>query len=220
MTENPKHAAGRAKPGTSCVPGTALYWQAYVHEVGAGKYGAFNWRGTNVIASIYTDAAKRHLDALLEGEWLDLEDGAPHAAHVMACMAVLIDAHEHKTLIDDTGEHAETLREVWERINDLRTGRGLHNQNPLSQRQDVVEAKHPSVDVPPELEITVHGEVWLVDQHELEAMRSWSEQKKHQYLTLRDRDEQMQPLSVWERAVLHSVQAEIWDKGPTNTCAS
>jgi hypothetical protein len=100
---NPKHAAGMAKPPLNLVPPSALIHEALVFQLGAKKYGAFNWRESAVVRSIYLAAAMRHLLALMDGQDLDEESGLPHEAHIRACMAILIDARELGKLIDDRG---------------------------------------------------------------------------------------------------------------------
>lgn len=137
---NPKHAAGRAKPGMECAPSPAAYWWAYAQEDGAHKYGAYNWRDTKVQMSVYIAAAKRHLDLMLEGEWLDIGDektkgsDGPHAAHVMACMGILIDAYYSETLIDDSVGNGQTLRQAMRDIAGLRQSRGFTEKDPLLTR--------------------------------------------------------------------------------------
>ena len=65
------------------------------------KYGRSNWRVAGVRASIYYDAAKRHLNAWFEGEDADPDSGLPHLAHVLACCAILVDAEAAHKLTDD-----------------------------------------------------------------------------------------------------------------------
>jgi hypothetical protein len=98
---NPKAALGAAKPGLSVVPSTALYAMAAAHMDGAYKYGAHNWRVSGVSARTYYDAAMRHLTAWWEGEQIAPDSGVPHLGHVMACMAILLDAEANGQLNDD-----------------------------------------------------------------------------------------------------------------------
>lgn len=134
--DNPKDAARRSKPSLGCAPSTAAFWWGYVHEVGAQKYGAFNWRAAPVKASVYIEAARRHLDLMAAGEWIDPDDGAPHAAHVMAGMGILLDADYHGTLIDDLGSDPSPLRKVLNEITDRRARAGLPQADLLAERQD------------------------------------------------------------------------------------
>lgn len=98
---NPKHAFGLSKPRLDLVPSSAIILEALVFEIGAKKYGPFNWRETDVVRSIYLAAAYRHIMALLDGQDLDEESGLPHEAHVRACMSIIIDARALGKLIDD-----------------------------------------------------------------------------------------------------------------------
>lgn len=98
---NPKDLAGSRKVPLSLIPSSPLAHLAMVMQLGAKKYGAYNWREKDVKLTIYLDAAERHLRAILDGESLDQESGQLHAAHVMACMAIVIDAFDLGKLIDD-----------------------------------------------------------------------------------------------------------------------
>ena len=99
--ENPKHAAGRKKTPLRFIPPVALAAEGRVMELGAAKYGAFNWSDGGVVASVYYDAAMRHLMQWYSGEDIDQESGQPHTAHVRACMAILLDAEAQGVLDDD-----------------------------------------------------------------------------------------------------------------------
>lgn len=65
------------------------------------KYGRSNFRAIGVKTSIYIDAAKRHLDAFFEGEECDPDDGVPHLAAALACIAIIVDARAAGKLNDD-----------------------------------------------------------------------------------------------------------------------
>lgn len=98
---NPKHAAGVAKPSVSKVPTAPLWLAGRVMEVGAGKYGAYNWAEAGVVASVYYDAMRRHLDAWWGGQDDDPETGVSHLAHVIACAAIALDCDLIGNLEDD-----------------------------------------------------------------------------------------------------------------------
>jgi hypothetical protein len=100
-TANPKDAAGRAKVPLWLLSPVAKAAWAMAQFVGKVKYGAWNWRGTQVLASVYLSAAMRHLDAYLSGETYDPDDGTHHLGNVMACCAILLDAAACGKLIDD-----------------------------------------------------------------------------------------------------------------------
>ena len=101
MGENPKAAMGRQKVRYCFTPPIFRAAVALVMELGARKYGPFNWRKDPVRATDYVDAIQRHLDAWTDGEDLDPESKVSHLAHIAACCAVLMDAEANKTMIDD-----------------------------------------------------------------------------------------------------------------------
>lgn len=99
---NPKTAIGAKKPSLlSVIPTTALLVLGAVMRLGAQKYGAYNFRDSDVPASTYVDAAMRHLMSWWDGEDLDPESGESHLGHVMACMAIMLDARHSGRLADD-----------------------------------------------------------------------------------------------------------------------
>lgn len=109
---NPKDLIGVTKvPTLSVIPSAGLVHTGLAMVNGSDKYGRFNWREHPVKATIYIDAALRHLMA-----WADMEEnaedsGVHHLGHVMACCAILLDAQEAGNLIDDRvpGPAAEML---------------------------------------------------------------------------------------------------------------
>lgn len=98
---NPKDAVGVTKPSMTIVPKVPLYHMAAAFEDGSRKYGRHNWREVNVLASVYLDAAVRHLTLWEAGEEVADDSSVHHLAHAMACLAILIDAQAHGTLSDD-----------------------------------------------------------------------------------------------------------------------
>lgn len=68
---------------------------------GALKYGRANWRESGVKISIYIDALRRHANAYFECEDADPDSGLDHRAHMLACIAILIDAEANGKLVDD-----------------------------------------------------------------------------------------------------------------------
>jgi tellurite resistance-related uncharacterized protein len=98
---NPKDALGLSKVSLSKFPPAASVYGALAMMDGARKYSAYNWRGNKVIASVYVDACKRHIDAWFDGEELSDDAGVPHIGHAIACLAILADAMETGNLHDD-----------------------------------------------------------------------------------------------------------------------
>lgn len=98
---NPKDAIGSDKLPLHLWPETATALGALGLLDGAGKYGRSNFREIGVRASIYYDAARRHLNAWFEGEEADPDSSLPHLAHALACLAILVDAQAAGKLNDD-----------------------------------------------------------------------------------------------------------------------
>jgi len=117
VDENPKDAIGRLKPNLHLVPSGALIPLARVMELGAAKYGPFNWRDSPVKASVYVSAMIRHILQFMDGADVDSESGQSHLAHAMACAAIALDAMSVGKLIDDRPSPgaAERLCDVKER---------------------------------------------------------------------------------------------------------
>lgn len=101
LGSNPKDLLGSKKPSLSKIPSIALLWESLAMMDGGGKYGPFNWRANKVIASIYIDACKRHLDAWFEGQMYAEDSGCHHLGHARACLGILLDAEATGNLIDD-----------------------------------------------------------------------------------------------------------------------
>lgn len=98
---NPKDACGIRKVPFSTVPAQVTAEVGLAMLEGALKYGRHNYRAIGVRASVYYDAAKRHLSAWWEGEDLDPESGLPHVTHALACLVIVRDADRHGKLTDD-----------------------------------------------------------------------------------------------------------------------
>lgn len=98
---DPKGAAGAVKVPLGLIPPHAMEQTAWVHKLGADKYGPWNWRETGVCASTYVNAILRHLNAWRDGEDLDPESGISHLAHVACSANILMDAEYCDKLQDD-----------------------------------------------------------------------------------------------------------------------
>lgn len=98
---NPKSAAARAKASLSLVPSVAIFELAQAFRDGAAKYGPYNWRKDPVSASVYLDAAFRHIELYRVGQERATDSGIKHIVHAMSCFAILLDAELCGTLIDD-----------------------------------------------------------------------------------------------------------------------
>lgn len=98
---NPKTVYGMSKPGIEGVPTAPLFQVGEVMRLGIRKYGLTNWRHEPVSASVYYNAAMRHIMSWWDGHTLDHESGQPHLAHAAACLLILLDAKTSDDLIDD-----------------------------------------------------------------------------------------------------------------------
>jgi hypothetical protein len=85
----------------SCVPAEVLLELGLAMQEGARKYGKFNYRVAGVRASVYYDAAMRHLMAWHEGEDIDPDSGVSHLTKAMACICVIRDATFRNHFVDD-----------------------------------------------------------------------------------------------------------------------
>ncbi len=112
---NPKSVYGVRKAPLHLNPAGSLVDMAWVFNLGAEKYGAYNWRQNSVSATVYVAALLRHVHAWYDGETIDPESGMSHVAHAMACAAIILDAQHTGNLIDDRplpGKAGTRIRET------------------------------------------------------------------------------------------------------------
>lgn len=98
---NPKQRFGDMKVPLGLFPSSALIHGAQAFADGAEKYGPYNWRDKAVEAMTYIHAAERHLRAWLDREEDASDSGNHHLGHVLACVAIILDAQEQGNLIDN-----------------------------------------------------------------------------------------------------------------------
>lgn len=121
---NPKDRVGAKKIDLTLIPPTTSVFLAMGLAVGARKYGPFNWRVEPIKARGYLAAAKRHIDACLDGEDFDPIEGVHHLGFALSTTAIYLDAMVHGTLIDDrpvpgrTGELISRISEAYADGND------------------------------------------------------------------------------------------------------
>ena len=89
---NLKDAVGIRKAPMSTVPAEVMLEVGLAMLEGARKYGRHNYRAVGVRASVYYDAAMRHLMAWWEGEDTDPDSGLSHLVKAMACLVVIRDS--------------------------------------------------------------------------------------------------------------------------------
>jgi len=98
---NPKDAVGCGKAPMSCLPMAVVAEVGVALFEGACKYGKFNWRIVGVRASIYFDAAHRHMTSWWEGEDIDPDSGLSHVTKAISALMVLRDAMIQGNWVDD-----------------------------------------------------------------------------------------------------------------------
>ena len=98
---NPKDAVGIRKVPMHVVSSPVVMEMALGMMEGARKYGAHNYRVAGVRASVYYDAAMRHLTAWWEGQDIDPDSGLSHITKAMSCLHVLRDAMLNDMWFDD-----------------------------------------------------------------------------------------------------------------------
>lgn len=98
---DPKGAAGKLKPQLQLIPTALVVATAAALADGAQRYGKFNWRENQVEAMTYIGAIFRHAFAYRDGEELTTDSFVPHLGAIAACCAILLDAAECGTLIDN-----------------------------------------------------------------------------------------------------------------------
>jgi hypothetical protein len=98
---NPKDAIGVTKVPRSTIPAPVIAELGVAMLEGALKYGRHNYRSIGVRASVYYDAAGRHLDSFWEGEDIDPDSGLSHITKAIATLVVLRDAMIRGKMVDD-----------------------------------------------------------------------------------------------------------------------
>lgn len=106
---NPKDAVGIRKAPMSSIPNIVLAELGVAMLEGAAKYGRANYRASGVRASVYYDAAMRHLIAWWEGENIDPDSGLSHVTKAIATLVVLRDAMLRNKLSDDRPPKSEAF---------------------------------------------------------------------------------------------------------------
>ena len=118
-TTNPKDLIGAQKIGLTKLPPVALLHANHAMMNGEIKYGPYNWRQNKVQATIYIDAAMRHLLAWHDREETADDSGVHHLGHAMACCAILLDAQASVCLVDDRPQKAGSFNITLKKLNEL-----------------------------------------------------------------------------------------------------
>jgi hypothetical protein len=198
---NPKDAVGIRKAGMSCIPAEVLLELGVAMQEGAIKYGRHNYRVAGVRASVYYDAAMRHLMAWWEGEDIDPDSGLSHLVKAMACMLVIRDAVFNDNWVDD---RPPSLSTGWQLPLNMRVGQLLDRYpTPAAAFTQIEKAPPVTAELGEwnygvttnakgkgskindlgigtyEVEITSSGTTWKVDQPEVwERYLVWMQDQK------------------------------------------
>jgi hypothetical protein len=98
---NKKNAVGATKADTSCIPAVAIFALGAAMKDGAVKYDAYNYRESDVTASVFHNAMQRHAWDWWEGENYAPDSLVHHLGHLMACCAIVLDSISQGNFIDD-----------------------------------------------------------------------------------------------------------------------
>lgn len=98
---NPKDAVGIKKVPFSTVSARVVAELGLAMMEGALKYSRHNYRKAGVRASVYYDAAFRHLTAWWEGQDIDPDSGLSHLTKAMGCLHVIRDSQLMQNWVDD-----------------------------------------------------------------------------------------------------------------------
>ena len=100
---NVKQAHGDKKVPLHLVPPSAMIYIALALREGNDRYDAWNWRESKIEAMTYIGAALRHIMDFVDGVDIDPDSkvGKPSLAGAMASLAILVDAIENDSLIDN-----------------------------------------------------------------------------------------------------------------------
>ena len=91
---------GKPKPKFSLIPQLALKEVAEVFSYGANKYEKYNF-SNGQDATVYTDAALRHIHKYLLNYDVDDESKLYHLAHACSNLMMLLDNDINNTTVDD-----------------------------------------------------------------------------------------------------------------------
>ena len=124
---NPKDALGVRKVPIHCVSCAVIMEMGLGMMEGGRKYGTHNYRSMGVLASVYYDAAVRHLFSWWEGEDIDPDSGLSHITKAMSCLSVLRDS---------------MLMENWKDDRPIRLPKGLDIGRLNAKASEIID-RHP-----------------------------------------------------------------------------
>jgi len=99
--KNKKDAVGATKASTACIPSAGIFAMGAAMQDGGNKYEPFNYRETQVTASVFYNAMMRHLMDWYEGEDFADDSGVHHLGHLAAGCAIVLDGISVGNFVDD-----------------------------------------------------------------------------------------------------------------------
>lgn len=99
--QDPKAKFGATKPSYGLISGAADALTALAMEDGARKYGAFNFRESQVEVMTYAHACLRHVKAWIDRQDFTSDTHVPNIGAARACLDIIMDAMAAGTAIDN-----------------------------------------------------------------------------------------------------------------------
>jgi hypothetical protein len=118
-SKNPKDLAASDRVDISLLPTSGIIHGAHACMDGARKYGPYNWRDEPIRVMGYLSATMRHIQAFIDGEDTAPDSKCHHLGHAIATCAILLDAFENESVIDDRpkkGRAAAILSELKDKL--------------------------------------------------------------------------------------------------------
>lgn len=100
-SSNPKDIAALDRVPMHLLPAAGAIHGAMACGDGAEKYGPYNWRDKPISLMSYLGAIERHIACIKDGEDAATDSLIDHLGHINATTAILLDAKQVGTLIDD-----------------------------------------------------------------------------------------------------------------------
>jgi len=152
---NPKDIQGERKPPLHLIPLNAKIAFAMAMKNGSPKYGPYNWRELEILASAYIGAAQRHIDLWWDCHEENAKDsGVHHLGHAMATLGILYDALVNEQMIDDRPKPSKASELMDSHTVDNKQSEGLSEKIKSSKivRRNIIDKDDPRVidiEVPP-----------------------------------------------------------------------
>lgn len=139
---NPKDAIGIRKFSMSTIPMQIVAEMSLGMLEGSCGYGRSNYRVCGARASVYFDAAMRHLMGWWEGQDIDPKSGLSHVTKALTSLAVLRDCMLNGNLTDD--RPPEVSNQAWVDEFNRKAGEILDrfpNKKPAITRSSTLQLK-------------------------------------------------------------------------------